>query len=51
MLLSDSGVPINLELFLFRYKISTKKNKSLIERLNKIEGNIESYSTPEIVLL
>ena len=63
MLLSDSNVPINLESVspqadrvlssekLCIEAISMKKNKSLMERLNKIGPSIEPCGTPEIISL
>ena len=63
ILLSDSNVPINLESAspqayrvissakLFIESISMKKNKSLMERLNKTGPSIEPCRTPEIISL
>ena len=63
ILLSDSNVPINLESVspqahrvlssakLCIEAISMKKNKSLMERLNKIGPSIEPCGTPEIISL
>ena len=63
ILLSDSNVPINLESVspqadrvlasakLCIESISMKKNKSLMERLNKIDQCIEPCGSPEITSL
>ena len=63
ILLSDSNVSINLETVspqadrvlssakLCKEATSMKKNKSLIERLNKIGPSIDPCSTPEIISL
>ena len=63
ILLLDSNVPINLESVpppadrvlssakLWIEAISMKKNKSLMERLNKIGLSIEPCGTPEIISL
>ena len=63
MLLSDSNVSINLKTVspqadrvlssakLCIVAISMKKNKSLLERLNKIGPSIELCGTPKIISL